>query len=207
MLFKEEKKCKWCDKKFYALEMCKWHYDAYLKRKKRGSELDFNKQPLGSRKPKKNRKCSRCDEPHRANGLCAHHNKILWERKRRGLSLNLDFKYMKSQGEGHINKDGYKLITVKGHPNSYRQKNGKSQGVIPEHVYVMSQHLDRPLKKGETVHHKNGVRDDNRIENLELWHRKKHPSGQKVEDKISFYKEFLEGYGYKVEKIIGIHDC
>ena len=48
---------------------------------------------------------------------------------------------------------------------------------------VMEQHLGRSLRDKETVHHKNGIRDDNRLENLELW-TSSPPPYQRVTDKL-----------------------
>jgi len=100
---------------------------------------------------------------------------------KQGIPLDQPVRKVAKRGSGYIAKSGYKFIAG-----------------VAEHVLVMSQYLKRPLNKGEFVHHKNGIRLDNRIENLELW-SKSQPSGQRVEDKIKWCIDFLEQYGIKVD--------
>lgn len=85
-------------------------------------------------------------------------------------------------------KDGYMRITVPDHPNA------QADGTVAEHRFVMACHLGRPLFADETVHHKNGVRDDNRIENLEL-RCGHHGPGQSVADRVADAVFILERYG------------
>lgn len=92
-----------------------------------------------------------------------------------------------SFNQGHINGNGYRLLYRPGHPNAMKR------GWILEHVVVMSELLRRPLLPGENVHHKNGIRDDNRPENLELWVTMQ-PSGQRVEDLVAWAREVLDRY-------------
>ena len=104
------------------------------------------------------------------------------QRKRMGRPTDVVLKIAK-KGTGYINADGYRKIQV----------NKKS---VFEHVWVMSQHLGRPLNKGENVHHLNGIRHDNRIENLELWFTQQ-PKGQRVKDLLIWCKEFIKIYEEK----------
>jgi hypothetical protein len=57
----------------------------------------------------------------------------------------------------------------------------------------MEEKLGRRLLLDESVHHRNGVRDDNRPENLELWVRPQ-PSGIRVEDAVAWAREILDRY-------------
>lgn len=63
-----------------------------------------------------------------------------------------------------------------------------------EHHWVMMKTLGRNLLPGENVHHKNGVRDDNRAENLELWITLQ-PHGQRPEDLVEWAHEIIRRYG------------
>jgi hypothetical protein len=60
----------------------------------------------------------------------------------------------------------YRCVTSKDHPNAMNQ--GGSRRYVLEHRYVMSQFVGRPLLRSEHVHHINGDKTDNRLENLRL---------------------------------------
>lgn len=77
------------------------------------------------------------------------------------------------------------------HPNAGTGRG--SLGTIKEHRYVMSQMLGRSLRPNEEVHHINGVRHDNRPENLELWVTSQ-PSGQRPIDLVNWAKMILDLY-------------
>lgn len=120
-----------------------------------------------------------CDRPHRSKGWCGgHYAQVAAGNEPKPL------RKLAPRGSGSLNGNGYRMIAVDG---SY----------VPEHRYIYEQFLGRKLLKEENIHHKNGVRHDNRLENLELWSSSQ-PSGQRVEDKIAWAKELLslyEGYG------------
>jgi hypothetical protein len=83
---------------------------------------------------------------------------------------------------GKINKDGYRLVYDR-EDRIYKL----------QHRYVYEKEYNIKLKPHHNIHHINGDRLDNRIVNLELWDTSQ-PKGQRVEDKIIFYKKLIEDY-------------
>lgn len=158
-----------CDRPHKANGLCGLHYD----RMRRTGSLE----KTSNRKPKEKRYCSveGCDRNHFAKNYCAMH----YERVKRTGEVGPADKMKPEHGYGYTT-DGYRVVKV----------NGKR---ILEHRAVMEQYLGRELLKEENVHHINGDRLDNRIENLELW-SKRQPPGQRVSDKVNFAIEILKMY-------------
>lgn len=124
--------------------------------------------------------CEQCDEPFQAFVSSEENG------KRRFCSKPCFYAYQTENSQGSINEDGYVVISVDGVRKI-------------EHRYVMSQILGRKLRKGENVHHKNGIKHDNDPSNLELWTTSQ-PPGARVEDKVEWAIEFLKLYRPEVLK-------
>jgi len=121
----------------------------------------------------------------------ANKGKRVWDGFSEDQKVKIKAKISKANS-GHLNgmwkggkwknEGGYILVNKRDHPNA------NLGGYIFEHRLAMEKKIGRLLEKWEIVHHKNGIKDDNRPENLELWARA-HITGIRIKDFLDYYEK------------------
>lgn len=186
--------CKKCEKSFPATT------DNFYRRSGGGLRWEcipcWNKATRARTKIRNSVSCAvdGCETRRNRGELCGKH----YYRLRNGGSVDAptkrDLKWEQAKLSGKMTGGGYRLVYVPGHPEAYGTPQSLKNctfGWALEHRVVMSDHLGRKLWPGENVHHKNGVKTDNRLENLELWVTSQ-PSGQRVEDVLAWARQIIE---------------
>lgn len=156
-----------CDRRVKGSGLCNAHYQRW-RIGERGERL---LRPIRRRTPPPPVFCSieGCGRRASSRKMCDAHYKR-WVNGKRGQELEAPVLFSsRSTGEPYQDRKGYVIL-----PGGHR-----------EHRLVMERLLGRALYRWETVHHKNGIRTDNRPENLELWTKAPTP-GQRLDDLISF---------------------
>lgn len=168
-----------CDHPAEARGWCHGHYLRWL----RTGDVRADR-PLTRRTQPETCTVDGCDRRCHSRGLCRAHHKRLMATG----SVCADEPIRAVTGDGSISH-GYRKVPV--HPDERHLTGGETQAL--EHRLVMARHLGRQLAADEVVHHRNGRRTDNRIENLELWSTG-HPKGQHIDDKVAFAVMLLRRY-------------
>lgn len=135
-----------------------------------------------------------CSRAAMAHGLCNKHNKERCARER-GVPKRVtpaDGRYTQPNGYVMVFRPGSPFLDVPRGTNKHTL-DLHARGLVSEHRFVMAEYLGRRLQPGENVHHRNGIRSDNRIENLELWSTSQ-PRGQRVSEKLAWCRAFIAQY-------------
>lgn len=161
-----------CDRPQHIRHLCARHY-RYLRLN--GTPED----PIRPKRPSVPCAFAACEGNAKARGLCLTH----YSQQRKGKPLAP----VRVPADRLVTAQGYVRVRRPDHPNA------SPSGWLLEHHVVLTQHLGRALRPGENVHHLNGQRDDNRLENLELWSTHQ-PKGQRIADKVRWAREVLDMY-------------
>lgn len=128
--------------------------------------------------PQKRCGVHRCHKYAVSKGMCdSHYREVLHHGRVRSPAEK-----RAPGGAGHLDRFGY-----------VRMKHPVTGCQTFQHRLVMEEALGRQLLPEENVHHKNGNRSDNRLENLEVW-VKSQPAGQRVPDLVEWAKKILSTY-------------
>jgi len=147
------KKCKFC-KTIFSIK--------YRNKK----QIFCSYKCLGASKKKPLRKCKKCGNSVKRN-WSSKGNKMIFCSRSCSQSEKFNHKW---NGGTTIDIGGYRMKWIP------PQERKNSNRYVREHRYIMEKHIGRKLFKNEVIHHINGIKTDNRIENLQLVSRSKHQS-------------------------------
>lgn len=167
-----------CDRRAVARGWCHGHYLRWI----RTGDVQADR-PLVRARPGvcEVPGCGRRAVSHR---LCEAHR----QRKRLTGDVRPQAPLTEVDGTSHTHR-GYRHVVV---PPDERWLVGGASSAL-EHRLVLARQLGRPLRRDESVHHRNGQRSDNRPSNLELWSRYQ-PNGSRAEDKVAWALDILRLY-------------